>query len=162
MTGSFSVKNIKTFRGMEGQGFEATIYWNGKRAGTVTNEATGGDFRFFWDDRAAEKALDAYAAALPLDTTYGEPGIQPNADMVIEELVCTVLDERDVTRLMAKEFLLVIPGRGIVPLRYGKHKTADVPAHVLDKALAVRGNPVVLNRLPMTEAMSIMRQHGAL
>ena len=39
----FTIKNIKTFNGRDGNGFECSIYRNNKRVGTAYNDANGGE-----------------------------------------------------------------------------------------------------------------------
>jgi hypothetical protein len=38
----YAVKNIKQFKGMEGEGFNATVYYNGVKLGEVRNLGDGG------------------------------------------------------------------------------------------------------------------------
>lgn len=38
----FSLKNVKTFEGMEGEGFNATLLYNNKEIGLIINEGSGG------------------------------------------------------------------------------------------------------------------------
>lgn len=47
---SYSVKNVKTFRGMEGYGFNATLYRDNKRVAHVDDEGNGGCYRYHWFD----------------------------------------------------------------------------------------------------------------
>lgn len=46
----YSVKGVKTYRGMEGEGFNASLYRNGKRVALVIDDATGGPLMFEWLD----------------------------------------------------------------------------------------------------------------
>lgn len=41
-----TLKNLKIFSGMEGRGFSASVYLEGKRLGTVRDEAYGGSYLF--------------------------------------------------------------------------------------------------------------------
>jgi hypothetical protein len=43
----YSVKNIKQFKGMEGGGFNATLYLNGKKLGEVINSGECGCNRYY-------------------------------------------------------------------------------------------------------------------
>jgi len=46
----YVVKNVKTFIGMEGHGFNASLYRNGKKVAFVIDSAQGGCFDFQWTD----------------------------------------------------------------------------------------------------------------
>ena len=52
----YTVKNVKTFTGMEGLGWECSLYKDGKRLGTVLDDAHGG-MLIFHIDKAEEKIL---------------------------------------------------------------------------------------------------------
>ncbi len=54
-TNGYEVKNVKTFVGMEGEGFNASLYKDGVRIAFVMDEATGGPYSYQWDDRKADK-----------------------------------------------------------------------------------------------------------
>jgi len=60
----YSVKNIKSFTGREGLGFECTLYKDGKKIGTVTDTANGGEVDFYLD-KGEEDKLRAYCKTLP-------------------------------------------------------------------------------------------------
>lgn len=55
-----TVKAIKTFQGMEGGGFNANLYENGKKLGLVIDDANGGCFNY-QIDRAKLASLEAWA-----------------------------------------------------------------------------------------------------
>lgn len=69
------VKNIKTFRGHDGVGLNATLYFDGKKVCEVLDDAHGGEWDFHWIDGydsnskiAAE--VRAYVSTLPTKFTY--------------------------------------------------------------------------------------------
>jgi hypothetical protein len=51
----YSVKNVKTFQGMEGEGFNASLYRKNKKVAFVIDEGSGGDFLYEWNDRNKEE-----------------------------------------------------------------------------------------------------------
>ena len=65
MSNPYSVKNVKSFMGREGYGFECSLYRDGKKIGTVTDTANGGMTDFYLDSKEEEDRLDAYCATLP-------------------------------------------------------------------------------------------------
>jgi len=46
----YEVKNVKSFRGREGYGFNASLYRDGKRVAHVDDEGNGGCYRYHWLD----------------------------------------------------------------------------------------------------------------
>jgi len=57
----YSVKNIKTFTGREGHGFECSLYRDGKSIGKVVDVANGGSINFYLDKEEIER-LDKYCS----------------------------------------------------------------------------------------------------
>lgn len=100
MASTYTVKNVRTFQGMEDQGFNATLYRDGKRVALVIYEGSGGCCMFRWDgDRekrdSEEKLLKEHAASLPSVKTdlpdHKSPDkkfeYQPDMDAVVFDLV---------------------------------------------------------------------------
>lgn len=56
----YTVKNVKTFMGREGKGFNATLYKNGKNIGMVIDSANGGCYSYQLD-REEQELLEKYA-----------------------------------------------------------------------------------------------------
>lgn len=105
---NYTVKNIKTFRGMEGTGFNANLYRGNKKVAFVIDDAQGGELRYEWEDYKAErvriygknyageeftykgtpeeKLLVEYAASLP-GLKHGGIEIPCSPDLLIEELI---------------------------------------------------------------------------
>lgn len=51
----YSVKNIKTFRGMEDTGYNSTLYRDGKKVANADYEGNGGSVRIDWLDYEAPR-----------------------------------------------------------------------------------------------------------
>lgn len=51
----YEVKKIKTFMGREGEGFNCTLYRNGKSVADVIDSANGGCYRWAWSDCESER-----------------------------------------------------------------------------------------------------------
>lgn len=94
---NYTVKNVKTFRGREGQGFNATLYVDGRKIAEVDDSANGGCYRWWWVDteknperaRADEAALNAHIATLPpVDSGIADFGpLTMDADLFVSMLV---------------------------------------------------------------------------
>jgi hypothetical protein len=70
--GGYAVTKIKTFRGRDGHGLNATLTRDGKAIAFVLDEGCGGMMRFDWDDRnhgesTEETLFRVFIASLPPD-----------------------------------------------------------------------------------------------
>ncbi len=91
----YSVKNVKSFMGMEGLGYECSLYLDGKKIGTVTDTANGGIADFYLEKGEKEK-LDNYCKTLPKNEEYD---IEVDCDIFLSELVDNFENEkRETTR----------------------------------------------------------------
>ena len=65
------VKNVKSFIGMEGHGFNCSLYLDGKKVAFVIDDANGGEFHYQWEGKTPqdrtrnEKEVMAVIDALP-------------------------------------------------------------------------------------------------
>ena len=104
------LKNVKysEFASHETSCFEASVYIDGKRIGTASNDGQGGSNNY--DSRELVEALTAYANTLPTRTwtLNGEAvEVPPDMDTVIHDLLMAHLYARDLKRDMAKRILFV-------------------------------------------------------
>lgn len=97
------VRNVKMFRGHDGMGYNAVLYFDGKRVALAINLANGGE-TFYQDvaDRELLEAVEAYAAAMP-PVKYGlgedEVELAYDLDLLVEDLVEDTLAVRELVRL---------------------------------------------------------------
>lgn len=108
------LKNVKysAFASQETHCFEATVYIDGKRAGTVSNEGYGGPDSYSSD--ALFEQLKAIASTMPpIDMTpYGVKETMPETpETLIGNLMNTYLELREIKRMCAKKTLYRIPGK---------------------------------------------------
>ncbi len=99
----YTVKNVKTFTGREGLGWECSLYKDGQRLGTVLDDAHGGNLMFSID-RAEEKALEDYCKTLPkrpwgFDGDDLDPeGCDVSGEIFVSDLVGDFLENRDMKK----------------------------------------------------------------
>lgn len=162
------LKGVKhaAFASQETPCFEATVWIDGKRAGTVSNEGSGGCNSY--DPRDLEGRLDAYAATLPPvvchfnDEETGKPHVmEQDAELLIGELFADWQIRKDFDRTI-KNRLVWIKSDG----KLYNSNTLD-PA-VLSKDIAHRPDQTkarikdcqtLLNLLPRDEAFQIFKSH---
>lgn len=62
---TYSVKGVKSFRGMDTDGYNCTLYRDGKKVAFVIEEGSGGEPMFDFVSRDAEAELQAFVKTLP-------------------------------------------------------------------------------------------------
>jgi len=96
---NYTVKNVKSFMGREGYGFECSLYKDGKKIGTVTDTAGGGMTDFYLDD-GEEKILDDFCLTLPKwGSEYGDNEYDTSSDIFLSNLV----EEFEVKKKLKKD-----------------------------------------------------------
>ena len=95
----YSVKGVKSFRGMEGQGFNATLYRGKIKIAFVIDEANGGCYHYDWFNRAEEKILMDYCESLPKEAVYDDMEISVDPDMLVGALVDKYENDKKFSRL---------------------------------------------------------------
>lgn len=137
---TYTVKCIKTFVGMEGHGYSASLYRDGKLVAFVIDDASGRPLQVEWKDHAAgkiavqtkdykggpwtvhmtheEKAMHEHATALPpsvcdwIDTGTGKPAeLDMTSELFIEGLVNDALLLKDVTKMTRGKVAFVRDGK---------------------------------------------------
>ena len=95
----YSVKNIKSFQGMEGTGFSCSLYLDNKKIGTVTDTANGGMIDFYFDSVEEENKLDEFCLTLPQwGAEYGDKRYDTDKDIYVTNLVSKFEETKKVKR----------------------------------------------------------------
>lgn len=110
------LKNVKhaAFASEETNCFSATVYVDGVKAGTVSNDGHGGPDRL--EPRALAEKINAYAATLPpsdVSDMYddGQVHTMPQcAETLIGEILNNCLERKELKRLCARKVLFRKPG----------------------------------------------------
>lgn len=156
------LKGIKysAFASQETICYEASIYIDGVRVGTVDNDGHGGSDNVHpWD--VAER-IDEYAKTLPkftcewIDKETGKPGeIHQTHEIIFGELMNDHLIKKDLKRFLASKILYTSDGK--------LYTTNAKSAAELKTALAKPDlkqqlkADVILNLLPLDEALQTFR-----
>ena len=141
------LKNIKyaAFASQETSCYEATIYIDGVRVGTVENNGHGGCDHIH--PHAVEQRINEWAAPYDAETIFGE-------------LLDTWLQERDLKRAMSRRILFRREGR---LLETNAHSAAELKARLEQGDLAEKLRAeVILNLLPFADASAIYRARGSI
>ena len=86
--GEYSVKNIKSFMGREGLGFNANLYKGKKKIAFAYDDASGGEVDIDWIDRNEEAELDRFCNTLPvLEFENPKVTLTVDAGLFVSELV---------------------------------------------------------------------------
>jgi len=148
------LKNIKhaDFASEETECFEATIWIDGKRTGSVSNDGHGGANRYH--PYALQEQLDGHGATLPPHICDWDKSALPiTADILIGELLNIALAKKALTRLMTKRVLFSRDGKiyqtGVIPNLREFLASPDI-----SKKLQA---DVVLNLQPLESAIELYR-----
>lgn len=106
MTTEFTIKGLKTFDGMEGGGFECSLYMDGKKVGTAFDSGSGGEARLNVT-REVESAFEKWAVAN-----------SPEEDVIpywaVQGAICKLVDDfeelKNLKRLCRTKILFQIQG----------------------------------------------------
>jgi hypothetical protein len=180
-SGEYEVKGIKTFRGMEGGGYNATLYRSGKRVAAVIDDASGGPLMVDWADwkkpRIAvktskyggkykatvqmtpeEKALHDYASSLPplkssIVSDEEPDGIvmEMDSELFIEELVNQALLLRDLQKLTRGKLAFEVDGKVYTMATRGNE--AGAREHLKRRHPSAK----LLNDMQVQDALAIIR-----
>ena len=102
-----SIKKLKLFQGMEGEGFNLDLYLDGNKIASVIDSAHGGPFEYDFVCEAAAKQLADIVRAMPpmpiLDQSWRDiypDGLIPmNIDMVMDDLINDHQNQKRVEKL---------------------------------------------------------------
>lgn len=127
------LKNVKyaAFASEETSCFSATVYIDGVKAGTVSNEGRGGPDRL--EPRALFERINAYAATLPpIDVSEfhsdGQHTMPQSSETLIGNILNAYLTRKDLMRLCSKKVLFRIPGETYEEGEYRTLKVQFSPA----------------------------------
>ena len=98
----YELKAVKTFRGMEGQGFNANLYRDGKKVALVMDSAHGGCYDYEWTSKDERKIFDDYIETLPPsleDWMNGKP-MKAFDDGVVSDLLNEYYLAKDAKRVI--------------------------------------------------------------
>lgn len=165
-----TLKNVKHYESMseETNCFEAIVYIDGKKAGSVSNRGCGGPNEM---DHDLYLRLAEYAKTLPSETTIinGQSYTFPqSADSLIDNALMAILrekEEKKFRKMFEKDIdakVLFVKDGGVWGTKYGSTKTLSPAALVhrsakMDK-LTEEGY-VVLNRMSPDEAFALWKQY---
>lgn len=110
------IKNLKQLAmGREGIPFSASIYIDGKKAGTVTDDASGGEYRYYFEDRELLKRFEEYGNSQFYEEPFRGKPMAKGPDGVIGELVDKQTEEKELRRWCKKGLLVKFKNRSYAP-----------------------------------------------
>ena len=94
----YEVKNVKTFIGMEGYGFNTNLYCDGKKVAFVIDSAHGGCYDYEWVNDAARVKAEAYVKTLPGVEMYGTK-LEMDMDIFMSELIDAYEEKKRIAKM---------------------------------------------------------------
>lgn len=161
-TAVYNIRNLKIFRGMEGHGFNATLYLGKQRLGAVIDDASGGplSIELSLEDR---KALEEYVQSLPEvtcpfnDPNTGKPAVlKPSVELFVSNLANRTDMLKRVKRILKNPCMIaVIENGSLYKIEY-----TNVNSKVISDYRKDYPDHLVLNRLSDDEIMAALEAHG--
>jgi hypothetical protein len=167
-----TLKNVKhsEFASHETNCFEATVYWNGKKAGYAENSGQGGCTDIHWLNRDAEKEAEAWAKTQPdivtdfclqdSDETFT---YKFDLEGAVDQLLENHLKEKHMKSKLRANILIKDDtcNKGDFyawSIKKYKQFTKD---DLIKKILSTQKfkNPIVINNLPFNEALAIWKRN---
>lgn len=143
----YTVKGVKSFRGNEGYGFNATLYKDGKAIAFVYDDANGGCYMYEWKDKAAEQPLLELAKQKYPDMKFEQ------MDAFVGSLIDDVLLEKDAAKLTKGKVAILKDGK----IYTIKAPNGTVTPQFLE--LVAKKNPTarILNTAPLSEVVALLK-----
>lgn len=180
MTHVYTVSSVKTFRAMEGEGFNATLLRNGKRVATIINEGTGGPTYAAWEDareplvqgdyrtfdgkigqRAMtpeEAILNSVAVLQPAEKVEWCEELQPvTEESLLDEIAQHAICAKRLRSMMAKRLVFIHDGK---PMTLGPLSDKFTVQVAADRVLAKYPSARVLNTLEFDIAVCYADEVG--
>lgn len=92
------VRNVKTLETHRGIAFTCTLYVDGKKAASVSQDGHGGGNDYRWSDPDLAKRVHTYAESLP-DVAFDGGFLSNDLDLTIENLINDLEVKKQIKRL---------------------------------------------------------------
>lgn len=155
------LKNIKhaQFASEETNCYEATVYFQGKKVGSVGNDGHGGCDREARSDKALWADMEAFIGTLPpQDCKFGDKtySMKQTLESICGDLLTEHLLTKDLKRLLKNRVVYVQDGR-LYQTKCAKNVTLTLP-HWIEQIKDRDGVSAVLNELDISKALEIFTQ----
>ena len=162
-----TLKNIKhsAFASQGTLCYEASLYFDGKKVGTVSNGGHGGCDDVYYLDRRDEGAVEAYIKTLPQRTHESESDGHPvkiSGDTTLEtvcgELVNDWLVSKDLKAILRKKVLALKDDGKLYTYKVIEPDKERVTRSA-ERVAKFENTVKVLNLLPFDEALKLYKEH---
>ncbi len=103
---NYSVKGVKTFRGHDGYGWEASLYNGKKRVATATDDGWGGGLQYHWLVAGEEKIMNDFIKKQP-PYDYNGSKLDACSDVLIGDMVNLALENKEFKRKCKTKTLVI-------------------------------------------------------
>ena len=169
---TYTVKNIKTFNGMEGSGFNCNLYRDKTKIAEVIDDASGGMIIFYWADQGSprvetngvdykdepkiykdtpeESLFRTHCLGLPEWDCNGTM-VHTDMDIVVTDIINDTLSARSLKRALKK---IVTFEKDNQVYTYNRKATPEN----ITIFKAKKPDAIILNSLAFEEALKLWRQ----
>ena len=161
---TFELKNIQysKFASQETECYQADLWVDGVKIGTVKNDGQGGPDYFWGDEAAWKKANDWCTANLPKEDLGfigydGKPAFhQPDLENICGDLLTRHLYAKDLKRSLRSKVLVAEAGaeQGVLS-EYSWKGVRKVTKEHIARVRAKRPDDKILNDMPFEAALSL-------
>ena len=106
----FTLKKRKTFHGLDWQGNQGDLYYNGKKVAWYNDSGNGGSCDIVYYDNAyapiLEETIKRYFKERPIITEYGE--LDGDEDLFMAELLQLMDDEKEYKKAVKKGYSCLV------------------------------------------------------
>jgi len=159
MSRRITLKNIKhaAFASQETDCYEASVYFDDKKVGTVSNDGHGGCDYEYPTDKAAWKKMEDYISTLPKEEQYG---LDQSLELICGDLVNEWLTAKDLKRALSKKVLFQKIGKeGLFQTKPARNK--ETLQNWIKQIGERSDTQVVLNRIPFDSALNIYVENAS-
>ncbi len=155
------LKNVKHMASLshETHCFTATIYVNGKKAGTAENRGNGGNTDIYWGDKQLRDKARQYIATLPT-RHYGDGEAVysqiVDEEIYVDDLLQDWLVKKDYRRDIARRLMWIKDG-AVYQSKICSKETIAAAIRDSEKVLETTGAQVLLNCLDVEKGFEQFR-----
>ena len=106
----FTLKNRKTFQGLDWQGNQGNLYYNGKKVAWYNDSGNGGSCDIVYYDNSyapiLKETINRYFKERPIITEYGE--LDGDEDLFMAELLQLMDDEKEYKKAIKKGYSCLV------------------------------------------------------
>ena len=154
---SYSIKAVKTFRGREGIGVDATVYWNTTKVAEILDDGWGGGIHMTWLHKThALKDFEQWATTQGGDEVFKGTVIKYDWESWLNEQINHVLSVREAKKLLRRPVMLNKHNQLETWPKFRSWAKASMALRTALRDHCVKAGGILLNTLAQDEAVKLL------